>query len=202
MVIDMKNREWYEDSIQSVLCRCLPKMPPSNIRPAYNKTLLTNPFATNHMDARDSMKDGVRAARNTTDIIYFWWHFDPLDYLSTEVNDTVSAVVLFKLTVTCYGENSMTNAMRIRAFLRTDGILSEMLQMQSVLWKEPTLTSFPEEINGQWWERTDVDISIQTLIDDFDFGEEAALGELGYGTGYSEATSGNVIVEEVSDENK
>lgn len=202
MVIFMKDREWFEDSIQSVLCKCLPNMPPSNIRPAYIKALSTNPFAVNHMDATDPMKDGVKAARNTTDIIYFWWHFDPLDYLSTEVSDTVSAVVLFRLTVTCYGEHSMSNAIRLRAFFRTEGVLSDMLNMQAVLSRDPTLTTFPEEFNGQWWERTDVDFSIQALIDDLAEADETLLNELGYGSGYSTATGGKVDVMEVSDELK
>lgn len=193
----MKNREWYEDSIQSILCECLSHLPPSNIRPAYNKTKLTNPFAVNNMDARDSMKDGVKAAKNTDDIIYFWLHFDPLDLLSTEVGDDVSTVVPFKLTVTCYGANSMTNAIRVKAFLRTSDVLSRMLDMQSALTKEPTLTTFPEEINGEWWERTDVDINISTLVDDFVGGEEAAEG-LGISKGYSKSTNGEVVVEEVA----
>lgn len=198
VIVIMKSREWYEDSIQSILCKCLPKVHPSNIRPAYLKTKLTNPFAVNRMDAHDPMKDGVKAARNTTDIIYFWWHFDPLDLLSTEVSDDVSTVIPFKLTVTCYGANSMQNAIRVKAFFRIPDVLTMMLNMQSVLNGEPRLTTFPEEINGEWWERTDVEINWNTLIDDFDDGEDAGAGSIGIGTGYTTATDGTIVVEGVS----
>lgn len=150
------------------------------------------------MDANDPMKDGVKAARNTTNIIYFWWHFDPLDLLSTEVSDDVSTVIPFKLTVTCYGAESMVNAIRVKAFFRTPDVLSDMLNMQSVLNGEPSLTTFPEEINGEWWERTDVEINWNTLIDDFDDGEDVAAGSNGIGTGYTIATGGTIVVEEVS----
>lgn len=173
-------------------------MQPSNIRPAYNKTKLTNPFAVNKMSAHDPMKDGVTAARNTTDIIYFWWHFDPLDFLATEVTDDITTVIPFKLTVTCYGARSMENAIRLKAFFKTPGVLMTMLNMRSVLSSEPSLTTFPEEINGEWWERTDVEVNWNTLIDDLDDNNNAANGSIGIGTGYSKATDGDIVVEEVS----
>lgn len=198
----MRSREWYEDSIQSILCKCLPKLPPSRIRPAYIKDKANNPFGVNHLDAYDSLKDGISAAQNDTDVVYFWLHFDPLDLLTTEVDDKVSAVVPFKLTVTCYGKNSLTNAVQIKVFFRTESVLCDLLNMGAGMTKEPVLTTFPEEINREWWERTDVDISLSIKIDDFCGGEEAALGELGYGTGYSKSTGGIIDVEEVSGESK
>lgn len=194
----MKNREWYEDSIQSILCGCLPNMAPANIRPSYQTTKLTNPMGLNHMDVFDPMKDGIRAATNKDNLIYFWLHFDPLDMLSTEIGDTISSVIPFKLTVTCYGKDSFTNAIRIKAFLRTPDILNQMLNMQAITNGEPVLTSFPEELNGEWWKRTDVDVTWDVLIDDFADGEEAAQGSLGEGKGYSKATGGEIVVEDVS----
>lgn len=191
----MKDREWYEDSIQSILCKCLPKMPPSNIRPAYQKTEQTNPMGLNHMDVSDPLKDGVRAARNTDDLVYFWLHFDPLDLLSTEVGEEISTVVPFKLTVMCYGKNSMPNAVRVRAFLRTPEVLTEMLGMNSVLKSEPRMTTFPEEHAGEWWERSDVEFTIDVLIDDLLDGD--SLPTSGDGVGYSKATGGQIVIEEV-----
>lgn len=195
----MKGREWYEDSIQSVLRKCLPKMPPSNIRPAYQKTKQTNPMGLNHMDVYDPLKDGVRAATNEDNLVYFWLHFDPLDLLSTEVGDTISTVVPFKLTVMCYGKDSMPNAIRVRAYLRSPEVLTEMLDMDSVLKDEPRMTTFPEEHAGEWWERSDVEFSIDVLIDDLLDGELMPTG--GDASGYSGASGGEVVVEEVGDGN-
>ena len=193
----MRTREQLEDSIQLVLRKCLPNMPPSNIRPAYQKTKLNNPMAVNVVDATNSLKDGLRAVENTDDIVYFWLHFDPLDLLSTEVGDTVSSVIPFKLTVYCYGSHSLLMAIKIKAFMRTPDVLTQMLGMQAALSGEPILTTFSEEVNGEWWERNDVEIGMDVLIDDFVGGEEAALGSLGDGTGYSNSTGGVIVVKEV-----
>lgn len=198
----MKSREWYEDSIQSVLCECLKDLPPSNIRPAYLKTKQTNPFATNFMDVSNPLKDGVKGARNTTDIVYFWLHFDPTDLLSTEITATVESIINFKLTVTCYGEHSMPNAIRLKAFIRQPENTSRLLGMQAVLSKEPTITTFPEEINGEWWERNDVDFNFQVLVDDLLDGDGVVAGSDGYAVGYSKSTDGVIIVKEVGDGKK
>lgn len=195
----MRNREWYEDSIQTILCECLPQLPKSNIRPAYSKSKLINPFAKNHVDGSDSMKDGMHKIKNTDNVVYFWLHFDPLDLLSTEISDTVSAVIPFRLTISCYGIDSMPIAIRLKAFMRTEGVLYRMLGMNATLSHEPTLTTFEEELQGEWWERTDVDIGMNVLVDDFFEGDKAAAGVLGIGEGYSKATDGNIIVEEVGD---
>lgn len=200
----MKNREWYEDSIQSIICLCLPKVPKSNIRPAYQKTKLNNPFAVNHMDKSDPMKDGVKAVQNETDIIYFWLHFDPLDILATEVeiNDAgsfIDTVIPFKLTITCYGADSMMNGIRLKAVARTPNVLNAFLNLDFVMTSEPQLSSFSEEFNEEWWERTDVDLDFSARISDFiDSGMIPALSSTKMGVGYSKSTSGKVAISEVS----
>lgn len=196
VILSMKSREWYEDSIQSILCSCFPQLDKSRIRPAYQKTKKTNPMGVNVIDAEDTLKDGIRGAKNTDDLIYFWLHFDPLDFLATEVTDTVTTIVPFRLTVSCYGLGSLPMAIRLKAFLRTEGVLNQMLGMNAVMPNEPRVTTFPEDINGEWWERTDVDITLDVLVDDLVGGEDAAKGD-GIGEGYSKDTNGEIIVEEV-----
>lgn len=196
VILSMKSREYYEDSIHDIIAKCLPRMDKSNIRPAYLKTKLNNPFAVNSMDKSDSMKDGTNAVRNKTNIVYFWWHFDPLDMLSTYVGDSVESIIPFRLTITCYGDESMNNAIRLKAFFRSPETLFGILNMQAVLGSEPRLTTFPEEINGEWWERTDVDIAFNVLVDDFAYdGAEPPANAKGIGTGYSTTTKGILPVE-------
>ena len=197
----MRSREWYEDSIHSLIKACLPDVAPSNIRPAYQKTKQNNPMGVNHMDAFDPMKDGIDSAQNKTDIVYFWWHFDPLDLLSTSVETsedgvTISSLIPFRLTISCYGKNSMPNAIRLKAYFRTPDLLNSMLQLNSVLNSEPTLTTFPEEINEEWWERTDLDLSFMTLVDDFtdDNGATPPAEITDDSKGYSTSTDGVVPV--------
>lgn len=193
----MKNREFYEDSIHDIISMCLPDVEKSNIRPSYQKTGLPNPFATNNVDAQDSMKDGVNAAKNMTDIVYFWWHFDPLDMLSTEVeSDAVTSIVPFRLTISIYGGNSMPNALKLKAFFRTPDVFNSILNLNSTLASEPMLTTFPEEINEMWWERTDLDLKFITAITDFtnSEGAEPVINSLGDGSGYSKDTLGVVPV--------
>lgn len=193
----MKTREFYEDSLHDLISLCLPSIEKSNIRPSYQKTKLSNLFGTNRVDAFDSMKDGVDAARNHTDIIYFWLHFDPLDMLSTEiVDDVVNSIIPFRVTISIYGANSMPNAIKLKAFFRTPDSLNKMLNLNSVIDSEPTLSTFPEEINGEWWERTDLDISFKTLVTDFvdENGEEGKVNSLGFGDGYSKDTRGKVSI--------
>lgn len=200
----MRNREWYEDSIQSIICSCLPKIPRSNIRPAYQKTKLNNPFAVNHMDTSDPMKDGVDAAQNVTNLIYFWWHFDPLDFLSTSVEtsengDSIISIIPFRLTIHCYGSDSMTNAIRLKAFFRTPDTLNAVLNLNSVMSEEPRLTTFSEEINQEWWERSDLDLAFVTQVTDFsDGGVVPNLNSNGIGEGYSKSSGGEIALLEVS----
>lgn len=194
----MRTREWYEDSIHSIIGKCLPKLDKSNIRPAYQKTRMTNPFAVNRMDKNDAMKDGVTAIDYSADIVYFWLHFDPLDFLSTEVlADGVSTIVPFKITITCYGSNSMVNVIKLRTFLRTPEILNSVLNMDSVFTSEPRVTTFSEEINSEWYERNDLDISLATRITDF--GDLPNLLTSGDGKGYSKASGGSIAVGDISE---
>lgn len=194
----MRSREWYESSIHNILCKCLPKIEPSNIRPAYNKSKLTNAFATNYVSGTNEMKNGIESVTNTRTFIYYWLHFDSLDSLTTEVSDDISAVLPMRLTVSIYGKDSFPLAARLRAFMRTEGVLFKMFNMQAVLDSDPSIDTFPEEIQGQWWERNDVTIRINVLVDDFVGGKEAAQFSLGEGKGYSTATGGEIEVEEVN----
>ena len=196
VMLIMRTREWYEDSIHSIISRCLPRLEKSNIRPAYTKTRLTNPFAVNRMDKNDAMKDGVTAVDYAADIVYFWLHFDPMDFLSTEVMaDVVSTIVPFKITITCYGKNSMTNVIKLRSFFRTPEILNVMLNMDSVFTTEPRVTTFSEEINSEWYERSDLDINLSTMIKDFsEDGSMPNLFSSGDAEGYSKAGGGVVAL--------
>lgn len=197
VILNMKTREFYEDSIHDIISMILLNVEKSNIRPSYQKTKLANPFATNRMDAFDSMKDGVDAARNFTDIVYFWWHFDALDLLSTEVkSDGVTAVIPFRLTISVYGSNSMPNAIKLKAFFRTPDVFNSILNLNSVITSEPTLTTAPEEINEEWWERTDLDIKFETMITDFtnEVGAEPVLNSMGDSVGYSKSSLGLIDV--------
>lgn len=201
VILSMKSREWYEDTIQSILWECLPQLPKSNIRPAYLKSKSVNPFAKNYVDAEDSMKDGVKSIKNTDNFVYFWLHFDSLDMRSTEVSDgNISTIVPFHLTVSVYGRDSLPIAVRIRAFMRTEGILYRMLGMNATLDSDPSITTLTEDVLGEWWERNDIEIVMNVLIDSFVDDGKAAQFSLGEGTGYSTATGGQVLVEEVGDE--
>lgn len=198
VILSMKTREWYEDSIQSILCECLPQIPKSNIRPAYSKSKLTNPFAKNYVDAEDEMKDGLKNIKNTDNYVYFWLHFDSIDMLSTEVsNGNISSILPFRLTVSVYGRDSLPIAIRIRAFMRTEGILYRMLGMQATLNSDPSITTLTEDVQGEWWERNDLEIIMNVLIDDFVGANKAAQFSFGEGDGYSTATGGQISVEEV-----
>lgn len=159
----MKTREQYEDIIQKGICMILPKMPPQDIRPAYQQ------------------QDNAGKVMQTDDSTYEYLPFTPADnfiYIRVKISDTpigpyVSATGVVEITntinatITIYGSQSSQLAKCVYALLATDSIVqffsSEGLFYQSI---SDRIDELREIINEQWYERHEFTIS---------FGETTAI---------------------------
>lgn len=146
----MRSREQYEDIIQKGICMILPKMPPQDIRPAYQQ------------------QDNAGKAVLSDDSEYEYLSFTPADnfiYIRVKIDDTpigpyVSAEGNVEITnsivatITIYGSQSSQLAKCVYSLLSTDTMIqyfgSENLFYQSI---STDIDELREILNEQWYER-------------------------------------------------
>lgn len=146
----MRSREQYEDIIQKGLCMLLPKMPPQDIRPAYQQ------------------QDNAGKVTESDDSTYEYIPFTPNDnfiYIRVKLGDTpigpyvsltgnVEITTSIEATITIYGSQSSQLSKCLYGLLATDFIVQffagEGLFYQSM---STNIDEMREIINEQWYER-------------------------------------------------
>lgn len=158
--MNMMTRGQTEDFFHDVISLMVPSIDKSNIRPAFQKTKQPNMAGKNYISYGDDINNGLEGFSNTDDFIYFRVNFDTIENNQSEVTpeDKVSIVRDVELTVYIYGDNAANNALRIKSLLRSQKIVDYLNRHGYYQTSEGYITPLFEEINEEWWERSDLSV--------------------------------------------
>lgn len=144
----------------------LPHIAKSDIRPAYQKTKQAIPAGRNKI-TQSGETDGLAGYTNEDNFIYFYVDTTVDEYSESEVtqNNDVSLIRVIPVTVYCYGADSASNALMLKALLRSIQIQHFMNFNGYYQYSEGRITPLMEDINGEWWERNDVTFTLTNKVD-------------------------------------
>ena len=167
----MKSREYIEDTIQRIVCELLPKMPPQDIRPAYQEN-----------DTASKIVYGENDEVQTVG-------FTPLDnfiYITAKIGTNTALTSINKqgdvntgfaveVTFTFYGNQSPQLSLCLFSLLEIDNALSSFESGGLYLYqKAEEISEMRELINEQWFERHEFDavfLCTETIRSPFEYKE-------------------------------
>lgn len=154
---NIQTKEQIEDFMHDVIANILPHIDKSNIRPAFQKTKRNNPAGANIVSQSGEV-DGLVGFTNTDNFIYFKVLENPQNNDESEVepDDTTSFIEVIELTVYIYGEKAQRNALLLKALMRTTRVQDYLNLNGYYQLNEGDVNPLSENINGEWWDRTDV----------------------------------------------
>lgn len=160
-------RETTEDFFHDIIAKILPHMQKSDIRPAFQKTKQPNPAGRNYISNGDDSNNGLLGFTNTDNFCYFKIDFDKNSSHEAEVDvyGNVTIVRLIDLTVYLYGKASANNALLVKSLMRSTYIQDTLNSNGYYLTSEGYITPLDENINGEWWERNDVNIQFECRVE-------------------------------------
>ena len=174
-----------EDFFHDIIAKILPKLNKSDIRPAFQKTKQPNMAGRNFISNGDESNNGLVGFTNTDDFCYFNIEFERNNDNESEVlaDGKVFICRRINLIVYLYGNNSPNNALLVKALMRSLHIQNELNRNGYYQISEGVITPLNEEINGEWWERHDVAIEFECLIELEPEKENISQSAIGYNTG-------------------
>lgn len=170
----LQTREETEDFFHDIIADILTDIDKSNIRPAYQKTKQPQPAGMNFV-SQNGLANGIMPYENTSDFVYFYVKMDDDNELESEVSaeNRTEFIRVVNVRVYCYGENSANNALKLKALVRSQHIQFKLNYNGYYQLGEGTISPMFEDINGEWWERTDVDLQF-TCKAEFEYAPEDA----------------------------
>lgn len=161
----IQTREQTEDFFHDVIAKILPQMKKSDIRPAFQKTKQPLAAGTNHITQSGEF-EGLDPFSNTDNFIYFFVNMNNnLGESEVMQDNTTSIIRNINVIVYCYGNNSSNIALKIKAMMRSIPI-QQMLNFNGYyLGDEGEITPLNEDINGEWWERNDLELNFTCRVD-------------------------------------
>lgn len=167
----LQSRIETEDFIHDVIAMCVPYIDKSNIRPAFQKTKQPLPAGSNYI-SQDGKTNGLDPFDNKSNFIYFYVNQnDGSDESEVTLENDVSITRYIKVTVYCYGSQSANNALRIKALMRSQQVQQFLNYNGYYQEEEGTITQLNEDINGEWWERNDLELNFNCSVE-FETGPE------------------------------
>lgn len=159
---NLRQREKYEDLFHDIVCKMLPKFKRSNIRPTYQK----KPGKMYDNTIIDGKVVGVDGFTNGANIIYISATFDA-DVLTPNVNDDGSVDITrnFNIHFYIYGNQSQEVALIIYSLMRSNFVLNELNSNGIFLETTSGINQMYEEINGEIWERRDLECKFNENVD-------------------------------------
>ena len=160
----LQTRIQIEDFIHDVIAACVPYIDKSNIRPAYQKTKQPQPAGYNYI-SQDGITNGLNPFDNKSNFIYFYVNpNEGSDESEVSLDNEVSITRYINVIVYCYGSESANNALKIKAFMRAQHIQQLLNYNDYYLEDEGTITPINEDINGEWWERNDLELNFTNKV--------------------------------------
>ena len=152
---ELNKREYYEDLFHDIVCKMLPKFKRSNIRPTYQNN--GGRAVVNHIV--DGVVVSVNGFTANSNIIYITVTFDN-DTFNSYIEDDGSTSVTrrFNVKFTAYGNQSQQVALIIWSLIRNNQFLYELESKGIFLESNGSINQMYEEINGEIWERRDVNM--------------------------------------------
>ena len=148
----MKTRQDIEDIIQGVVCALLPKMPPEDIRPAYQQ----HDMAGKSLISDDGETDytGFSPYDN---FMYIRVKLSPQNSQSvTNTDGSIQIITEREITFTIYGDESANIALCLNSLLQTQAAIDELQSHGLYLLEIDTdIDELHEIINEEWYERHD-----------------------------------------------
>lgn len=162
----IQSRIQVEDFVHDVIAMALPNIDKSDIRPAYQKTKQPIPAGRNFL-TQDGEENGLVGYTNEDEFVYFYVDTSLPEENSSEVtaDNKVTIIRNYPVTVYCYGKNSSTNAVILKALLRSIHIQHYMNFNDYYLYTEGTITPIMDNYNGEWYERNDVTFVLTSKAD-------------------------------------
>jgi len=158
----LRTREQLEDTIQKCVCQLLPKMPPQDIRPAYQqRDMAGKAYET------DSQNYEYRGFSPNDNFIYIQVKIgsEPIGPYVSETG-TVQITNLLQAKFIFYGPNSYQLALCLYSLLATEGALSyfetENLYISN---KSENIDELRELVNEQWFERHEFTLNLYESLD-------------------------------------
>lgn len=155
----MNSRQYYEDSIQRLVCALLPKMPPEDIRPAYQQNDLAGKSVLN----TDSEYDYVpfSYSDNFIYIQVFLGQNTLPGFMSDAQDGEVTLGIRSKFVL--YGPESSALALCLWTLLQSSTAIEyfERLGLYIAQYSED-ISEFHEIVNEQWFERHEFELYLST----------------------------------------
>lgn len=163
----IQSRRETEDFFHDIIAYTLPHIDKSNIRPAYQKTKKPIPAGGNFI-SQDGKGNGLVPFTNEDNFVYFWVDMnDPSNNDESEVSEDnkVTYIRNIRLIVYCYGEDSSNNALRVKSLVRSIKVQHLLNFNGYYQLNDGSITSMFEDINGEWWERNDLEMHFTCRVD-------------------------------------
>ena len=146
----IQSRIQIEDFVHDVIALALPHIAKSDIRPAYQKTKQAIPAGRNKI-TQSGEADGLAGYTNEDNFIYFYVDTTVDEYAESEVtqDNDVSLIRVIPVTVYCYGADSASNALMLKALLRSVQVQHFMNFNGYYQYSEGRITPLMEDINGE-----------------------------------------------------
>lgn len=153
-----------EDFFHDIIARIVPYIDKSNIRPAYQKTKQPLPAGSNYI-SQDGKNNGLNPFSNLSNFIYFYVNPNNNSEEPEVTEDNrVSIIRHINMIIYCYGQDSANIALRIKAFMRSIPVQNELNYNGYYLEDDGEITSLHEDINGEWWERNDLELNFTCRV--------------------------------------
>ena len=152
----MRTRQETEDLIHDVLCKILPKMAKSRIRPGYQ----TDDIAGDSV-LDESGEYVIKPFTPQDNFIYFLVKFENNDLLPdiSQSEDAISNRYI-TINISCYGEESNAYACVIYALFRSDYIIQYLNSYGLYLNTVSTISELRELVNEEWFDRHNLNITL------------------------------------------
>lgn len=155
----IKKREEVEDIFQAVLCKLVPQISPKNIRPAYQQ----QDYA-----GQNQYEDGLQTYNGFTpndNFIYFTAHFNTQPIQPTVENGRTYAQRGFYLKLSVYGPDSASIAVIITNLMYSNPVREYLQKYGFYISTIDDITEMHELFGEQWYERDDVNIYYNEIIE-------------------------------------